>query len=140
MQRLRRCASVARALRGASSRVFAPSVASQVRCAASRAHPLLPRGFRSARPFVRCDVACEAVASCFATRFSAHARPLWQASSADVQGLRARGFAAAPDVAPADDDPRPVEMKGVSMSGKPLYLDMQARSLGSRARRHLCGD
>jgi hypothetical protein len=54
--------------------------------------------------------------------------------------LRARGFAAAPDVAPADDDPRPVEMKGVSMSGKPLYLDMQARSLGSRARRHLCGD
>jgi hypothetical protein len=57
-----------------------------------------------------------------------------QASGATPpQGLPgARGFAAAHEAALADDDPRPVEMKGVSMSGKPLYLDMQARRAGQQ--------
>ena len=68
------------------------------------------------------------------------ARPLSQACGSSGQASQStRGFSAAPDVAPADDDPRPVEMKGVSMSGKPLYLDMQARSACACTRRHLLG-
>ena len=132
MQRLRRCASVARALRGASSRAYKPSDA-QVRLTASVCieatcyllHALQRDG----------HVATERLAH------TSDARPLSQAGGANVQALQgaARGFSAAPDVAPADDDPRPVEMKGVSMSGKPLYLDMQARSPGACRRRHLLG-
>jgi hypothetical protein len=58
------------------------------------------------------------------------AAPLTSVAKASVPSARAhvRGFAAAADAAPAaaPASSEDIEMKGVSLQGRPLYLDMQA--------------
>ncbi len=123
MKALRRCAAAARSLRAAGDAATV-STRQQARRIASPWHRLAASAAHNALLAARIScIGCITPSPDCAWRSRPQA-----CGSRFVPAVCARGFASAPEAAPADDDdPREVEMKGTHMRGKPLYLDMQAR-------------